>query len=1021
MNPIPSQTSDTWEEAVAKYVKSLDPDKQREFQAPATVEACLRLSFLAPVIDPLKRLEGSLDVIVQVNAGIASPIWGPLRMAITIACQHLSALERLAFIVDKIAQSVQRYQDLAALFASHAGVREAVGRLYCELLRLCTCMVKYQTRRLRYIFNPFGKEFASISESVDYRAAEIDRAAQAAHFLEAKEVRERLVQETREQNLHRIRCWLCPSTVEDDLQRHLSQYSDGSCDWVLQSDQFQKWFSSPRNERLQIVGRPGSGKSTLAAFLVKSLSQYGRVLYFFCDRKNPEKRDLHSGRAVLDSVSMAFDLYQQTITHLEGSKCYFIIIDDDIDYWRQSLIPNDDSASRAQGGVSRRQAPNKRAQYKFLFTRNREDSTASSHLLRLESRNIQNQILSYVQRRIKGIPSIANTGLAEQIANRISKQADGLWLYARLLMDDIARAPSRKAVTACLSSLPQGLSELYDRIIQENNGRLSDYERRFAQWFYVWLDISDILPDFLLQEEDHLPLQIMDIVFQYVNDGEPVFDTPGLAKRLAGPLVDVRQAITGYEIAAVHQSFYQYLSRGSLWTDSDRLLQPPRTRKLSRGIAAVWYFTECAESQQHLDELRSASSAPISFYKFESHFPFHYALVQALTCTEVCSDEDAYGTESSEEDMMVRQLTEFLASGKCLRWFEIATMINFSGNFSELLDNVLGALAELCDKLSKDCKESTALAAFNEHRMVFFKNWKYVLLKTTPWDRHSRKPNVIEPSGFSEDPTCQKMMEIATRCSEETDIFSRQDEILERVMEPTAAFPSSNFAMAPFTLYTHAGPGPNPVKVAMALEHLGLDYDCVPLKFGEGKGTVKDPEFTSKVNPNGRVPALIDHENNNFTVFESGAILTYVAEKYDPSGKLAGNTVEERATVNQWLAWQVSGLGPYLGQLVWFLIFHEGAHGEKPNGSVVARYQAEVERLRAVLEKHLASAEDGFVALGRLTIADFAIFPWLKGSVLAGSTLKPFAEYPAIEAYIKKLDALPEVQAAYKKAVPPMQ
>jgi glutathione S-transferase len=74
------------------------------------------------------------------------------------------------------------------------------------------------------------------------------------------------------------------------------------------------------------------------------------------------------------------------------------------------------------------------------------------------------------------------------------------------------------------------------------------------------------------------------------------------------------------------------------------------------------------------------------------------------------------------------------------------------------------------------------------------------------------------------------------------------------------------------------GPGPNPVKVAMALEHLGLDYDCVPLEFGEGKGTVKDPEYTSKVNPNGRVPALIDH-SNNFTVFESAAILAYLAEK----------------------------------------------------------------------------------------------------------------------------------------------
>lgn len=65
----------------------------------------------------------------------------------------------------------------------------------------------------------------------------------------------------------------------------------------------------------------------------------------------------------------------------------------------------------------------------------------------------------------------------------------------------------------------------------------------------------------------------------------------------------------------------------------------------------------------------------------------------------------------------------------------------------------------------------------------------------------------------------------------------------------------------------------------MALEHLGLQYETVPLRFGEGKGTVKDPEYTSKVNPNGRVPGLIDHGNKDFTVFESAAILQYLAEE----------------------------------------------------------------------------------------------------------------------------------------------
>ncbi|PYH94528.1 glutathione S-transferase family protein [Aspergillus ellipticus CBS 707.79] len=225
-------------------------------------------------------------------------------------------------------------------------------------------------------------------------------------------------------------------------------------------------------------------------------------------------------------------------------------------------------------------------------------------------------------------------------------------------------------------------------------------------------------------------------------------------------------------------------------------------------------------------------------------------------------------------------------------------------------------------------------------------------------------------------------------------------------------------ASVPFTLYTHAGPGPNPVKVAIALEHLGLVYNTIPLAFGEGKGTVKDPEYTSNVNPNGRVPALIDHDNGDFTVFESGTILRYLADKYDPSGKLGGTTVEERAEVNQWLAWQISGLGPYQGQLIWFLAFHEQAHGEKPGASVMARYQNEVERLRAVLEMHLASGTRDHVALGRLTIADFALLPWLKASAMVGPALKSFGEYPAIDAYVRRLDALLEVQAAYKKAVP---
>lgn len=75
------------------------------------------------------------------------------------------------------------------------------------------------------------------------------------------------------------------------------------------------------------------------------------------------------------------------------------------------------------------------------------------------------------------------------------------------------------------------------------------------------------------------------------------------------------------------------------------------------------------------------------------------------------------------------------------------------------------------------------------------------------------------------------------------------------------------------------GPGPNPVKIAIALELLGLQYDCIPLSTGVGKGSIKDPDYVSKVNPNGRAPGLVDHGNEDFSIGESGAILRYLADK----------------------------------------------------------------------------------------------------------------------------------------------
>lgn len=152
---------------------------------------------------------------------------------------------------------------------------------------------------------------------------------------------------------------------------------------------------------------------------------------------------------------------------------------------------------------------------------------------------------------------------------------------------------------------------------------------------------------------------------------------------------------------------------------------------------------------------------------------------------------------------------------------------------------------------------------------------------------------------------------------------------------------------------------PNGRKVSIALEEMGLEYQVTLLNLKELDQ--KKPDFLA-INPNGRVPALVD---DGFAIFESGAILVYLAEK---TGKLMPGDVEGRSVVMQWLMFQMSGLGPMQGQAnVFFRYFPEKIP------SVIARYQNEATRLYGVMDRRLADHE--FLA-GDYSIADIACYPW---------------------------------------------
>ncbi|WP_394558431.1 glutathione S-transferase family protein [Aquipseudomonas alcaligenes] len=198
-------------------------------------------------------------------------------------------------------------------------------------------------------------------------------------------------------------------------------------------------------------------------------------------------------------------------------------------------------------------------------------------------------------------------------------------------------------------------------------------------------------------------------------------------------------------------------------------------------------------------------------------------------------------------------------------------------------------------------------------------------------------------------------------------------------------------------LYTAATP--NGHKISIALEELGLPYQVHALSFD--KKEQKTPEFL-RINPNGRIPAIVD---DGFAVFESGAILIYLAEK---TGKLLPSDVKGRSLAIQWLMFQMGGVGPMQGQAnVFFRYFPEKLQG------AIDRYQHETRRLYEVLDSRLGEAE--YLA-GDYSIADIATYPWVRIHDWAGVSVEGLEH---LHRWMDTLAARPAVQRGLQVPVRP--
>jgi GST-like protein len=198
-------------------------------------------------------------------------------------------------------------------------------------------------------------------------------------------------------------------------------------------------------------------------------------------------------------------------------------------------------------------------------------------------------------------------------------------------------------------------------------------------------------------------------------------------------------------------------------------------------------------------------------------------------------------------------------------------------------------------------------------------------------------------------------------------------------------------------------PTPNGHKVAMFLEETAMPYRLVPVNIG--KGEQFKPDFLA-ISPNNRMPAIVDNAPLDggapISVFESGAILLYLAEKTE---LFLPADVRGRTQVTEWLFWQVAGLGPMAGQN-----HHFTRYAPEKVPYAIARYTQETHRLYGVLDKRLEGRE--FLA-GPYSIADMAAYPWIVPHELQGQNL---ADFPHVKRWFETIKSRPATRRAYELA-----
>jgi NACHT domain len=818
-------SSSAWSIAVSRYVATLPPKHKAVFCAPACPEDCLLLvrqaqlrqrkfdkltCTLEPLIVPLKRFEGSIDVLTQTSSLFVSPVWGPLRCVIGLLCDRLAALSSVTTLLGRLVEPLRRFMNYEKLFENNACLRTAIGALYCDLIEFCSRLVAHHTKSiLRKSFGSFDRDVEEIGLKIKHHWAEVDVVANAANLAEAKAARQA---EELERGLSRqteINKWLAPATVEDDVHRLLSSYQDKSCEWILQTPEFSALENASEFHALRITGHPGGGKSTAAAFLVHHLLSSAddaplqrAVLYFFCKASDIDKTFAitvlrtfifqllqtcpsliqtiqqayyRSGRSVLDSETETFALFEALISQASSLSIHIVL--DAVDECKDApTLLNGLLELPRNAGLPLKVVLLSRDDPDLKTALQTCDSTLALH-------SHQEPLEHYIADRVSKLSVTAHIddSLRKTVIASITETSAGLWLFARLLLDEIEHAPSPEEITRQLQNLPHGLVELYTSILHTKEVKFSPTQVRMAQQIYLWLDKSDYIPARFWKKMngDSLDDETISCLFKYACSSKQVFHPMKLVQNMCTPLIHTRVLHCAYMIhhqdgydddASIyvaeffHQTAKQYLnwSIDALPSTVPQSLKLRRLGHLHRGIFAIWYFTESADFQQDLRQLQGRPREG----DFECMMNVLCGCWRALNVANT-SRALVKGHEEEAEEL-VEQLVWFITTDRCLGFIEATFIVNFSTQFDNTMSATISLLMDTPKQGLTDPPAYSreplppALRKLEVAQATLLTDLAYIVASL----RLSLIPSVKTPEmpvGFEDRPVAQKILGIARK------------------------------------------------------------------------------------------------------------------------------------------------------------------------------------------------------------------------------------------------------------------